>query len=247
MPPKLSRLFWYCYAPVALALGLGMLALLCLIWMPFAAILDRLLPAKAGHIVGRSVIHWGLYGYLQFLRFFCGCRFRIETDPAHRPTAASILVANHPSLLDAVLFMGLFPNVICVMKASLLDNPLLGSAARLAGFIRNSDPFDLLAQAKLAIHEQAQLLLFPEGTRTDPGSPLNVLKPSAAMISSKLGVLVQTFRIEYDQPFLAKDQALWRVPSLPMVIKLKSGAVIPAEADYVLMNERIVSSLQGQV
>ena len=37
-----------------------------------------------------------------------------------------LIVANHPSLLDALMLVAVLPRSACVMKASLMRNPLLG-------------------------------------------------------------------------------------------------------------------------
>jgi 1-acyl-sn-glycerol-3-phosphate acyltransferase len=58
------------------------------------------------------------------------------------------------------------PNAVCVMKASLMDNLLFGAAARLARYIRNDAPLEMILNARQALHDGARLVIFPEGTRT---------------------------------------------------------------------------------
>lgn len=228
---KVSRAFWLAYAPIALLLGFGMLAVLCAIWLPFAFVFHTVLPKRAGHLLGRLVIRMGLSFYLFFLTAFCGCRFKLNLESGIDLKGASILIANHPSLLDAVIFLARVPNTICVMKASLLENPLLGAAARLAGFIRNADPFSLLAYAKEAVGEDANLLLFPEGTRTSGHGHIS-LNQSPALLASRLNLPIRTFFLRYDQPFLSKHRKLNALPSLPMTISLMVGEVFMPSPDY---------------
>lgn len=116
---KLLSAFWLIYSPVALFLGFGMLAILCAIWLPFALMFHTVLPKRVGHLFGRLVIRLGLSFYLSFLTVFCGCRFKLHLEAGQPLTGTSILIANHPSLLDAVIFLAKVPNTICVMKASL--------------------------------------------------------------------------------------------------------------------------------
>ena len=48
-----------------------------------------------------------------------------------------ILVANHPSMLDALILFARLPSGVCIMKADLMRNPFLGTGAQLARYIRN--------------------------------------------------------------------------------------------------------------
>src|SRR5690606_29938855 len=128
------------YEVVAMALGLGMLAAICLAWLPVALPLYVLLPAGLGRRVGRLAIMGSFRFYLWFLSVFCYCRFDLDELDTLRRDAPLIIVANHPSLLDAVILLSRFPNMVCVMKAALANNILFGAGARLARYICNDVP-----------------------------------------------------------------------------------------------------------
>lgn len=223
MPSKVLSAFWRVYSPIALALGLGILGVLCAFWTPFAFVLNCVLHGKSRHFIGRLAIRVGLNFYLWFLSLFCGCRFDFTVTKDDLSKGAAVIVANHPSLLDAVLLLALIPNTVCVMKSSLLENPFFGATARLAGFIRNSDPFDMITHAKEAMGEGANLLLFPEGTRSLSMRNVNSLNHSAALLSSKLDLPIRSFIIQYDQNFLGKANRLTSIPLLPMRISVRAG------------------------
>lgn len=242
---SLIKTFWLLYAPVALFLGFAALAVLCAVWLPFALFFYTVLPKRTGHYFGRLVIRLGLSFYLLFLTLFCGCRFKLNLESERNVKGTSILIANHPSLLDAVIFLAKVPNTICVMKASLLDNPLFGAAAKLAGFIRNADPFSLLAYAKEAVGEDANLLLFPEGTRTPDDSPI-CINQSPALLASRLNIPIRTFFLRYDQPFLGKRRRLNALPSLPITISLTCGNIFMPSNDYSALTKELESYFNQQ-
>lgn len=65
---------WALYERVAMHIGLGSLAALCLAWLPFALLLHPLLPAPLGQRVGRQAAMYGFRFYLRILSTLCACR-----------------------------------------------------------------------------------------------------------------------------------------------------------------------------
>jgi 1-acyl-sn-glycerol-3-phosphate acyltransferase len=114
------------------------------------------------------------------------------------------------------------PDVACVMKADLIDNPIYGASARLAGYIRNDEFIGGVTQAVEDLRAGSQLLLFPEGTRTTR-APINRLKGGAALVSKRSGVPIQTVLIETTSPFLSKGWPLHRIPSMPVCYRVRLG------------------------
>lgn len=247
MLTKARSVFWKIYSPIALGLGLCMLGILCAFWMPFAFVLNYVLPPKSRHFIGRLAIRIGLNFYLLFLTLFCGCRFDFGIAKNDLLNGAGVIVANHPSLLDAFLLLALIPNTVCVMKSSLLDNPFLGASARLAGFIRSSDPFDMITHAKQVADEGTNLLLFPEGTRSLSMHKVNTLNQSAALLSSKLNLPIRAFIITYDQSFLGKVNKLTSIPSLPMKISVRAGKVFYPSTDNASVTQDLENYINGEI
>lgn len=210
------------YAYPAMVLGLGALAAICLLWLPFALLLRPLLPRGLGQALGRRAVMAGFRLYTGFLQLACGCRFDLSALDALRREPSLILVANHPSLLDAVLIASRLPNVVCVMKAALMDNLLFGAAARLARYIRNDAPLAMILDAREELCRGAHLLIFPEGTRT-VDFPLNACTSSAGLIAERSRTAVQTLLIECSTPYLGKAWPLFRRPELPLHFTIRLG------------------------
>lgn len=213
---------WSAYEILAMGLGLGAFALACLIWLPLALVAYRLLPRRSGQWLGRSVARVAFRGYLGFLGMACACRFDLDELDRLRDDGPLILVANHPSLLDAVLVLSRVPNTVCVMKATLMDNPLLGAAARLARFIRNDSPLSMFIEAGDVLAEGTKLLIFAEGTRTR-NFPLDSCQPTTGLLSRRSKVAVQTLLIEFSTPYLGKNWPLFKKPELPLLCRVRLG------------------------
>ncbi|PKO46606.1 MAG: 1-acyl-sn-glycerol-3-phosphate acyltransferase [Betaproteobacteria bacterium HGW-Betaproteobacteria-4] len=213
---------WIAYEYLAMLVGLGSLALLCLIWLPCALLLNVLLPRRLGRPLGRLMISWGFRIYLRILTVFCACRFDLGEIDTLRDQGPLIVAANHPSLLDAVMIVSRLPNAVCVMKAALMDNLLFGAAARLASYIRNDVALKLILGAREELAGGAHLVIFPEGSRT-LDFPFDASSPSVGLIANRSKVDVQTLLIEFSTPYLGKSWPLFRRPELPLTCRVRLG------------------------
>ncbi|MEO7937294.1 MAG: lysophospholipid acyltransferase family protein [Burkholderiaceae bacterium] len=241
-----NRPLWTLYEHVAMFVGLGSLALLCLIWLPFAMLLYPLLPRHTGQALGRRAIAATFALYLRLLAALCACRFDLSELDALRDAGPLIIAANHPSLLDAVLIVSRLPNAVCVMKSSLMDNLLFGSAARLARYIRNDNALQMIGNSREALQAGAQLVMFPEGTRTRQ-FPLDPLSPTLAMVARRSGAPVQTVLLEFSSPYLGKAWRLWRKPCLPLYCRARLGRRFEACGDHALLTRELEAYFRLQL
>lgn len=207
---------------VAMVIGLGLLALLCLGWTPFALVLGPLLPAAAGQRLGRAAIRTVFRCYVWLLQLLCGCRFDLKAlDELARRPGPMVVVANHPSLLDAVLLVSRLPNAVCIMKAALMHNVLLGAGSRMARYIVNDAPLPMIRRAIAELKGgDARLVIFPEGTRTaEP--PVGPCAATAGMIAARAGLPVEVVVIEMSSPYLGKQWPLFKPPRLPLMVSVR--------------------------
>ena len=237
---------WAAYETIAMVIGLGALAAICLVWLPFAMLLHPLLPRRIGQPLGRAVISGGFRGYLALLTVLCASRFDLSELDRLRGQGPLIVAANHPSLLDAVMIVSRLPNAVCVMKASLLDNILFGSAARLAGYIRNDAPLEMILKAREELRRGAQLVIFPEGTRTTQ-FPVDACQPIIGLISGRAGVPVQSLLIEFSTPYLGKAWPLFRRPALPLSFRIRLGRRFPPPADIVAFSAELEACFRAEL
>lgn len=245
-PRRAAHAAWRAYERLAMVLGLGFLGLLCLVWLPFAALLHPLLPRRRGQPLGRRVIMAACRVYLGFLRLFCACRFDLAALDTLRQDHPLVLVANHPSLLDVVMVVSRFPNAVCIMKASLMDNILLGAAARLAHYIPNDAPLEMVRRAREELGEGAHLLLFPEGTRTR-SFPIDPCTPGAGLIAGRAKAPVQTLLIDFSSPYLGKAWPLFRRPELPLRASIRVGRRFAPPVDAVAFTHELENYFRAEL
>lgn len=218
MPRRLPAFYEY----FCLYFGLFSLGLMCLAWTPFAALLYPLLPERLGRRIGRRAITTVFRIYIRELSLLRACRFDITALDALRDQGPMILAPNHPCLLDAVMVISRLPNVACIMKAALLKNIFLGGGSRLARYIPNEKPLQMVYAACDDLAHGSQLLIFPEGTRT-VRAPVNPIMPSVALIARRAKVPVQTLIIETDSAYLSKGWPLFRRPAMPIHYRIRLG------------------------
>ncbi len=207
-------------------LGLWFGLLVCgamfLAWCGIAVLISRFMPEQRRRRVGRRGMHRAFHRYLGLLRLLG----LVEIDNAElvalRGERSLILAPNHPSMMDVLLVISQLDDVGCIMKAELWDNVFLGAGARLAGFIRNDSPHQMIRLAVNDLRRGSQLLIFPEATRT-VRSPVNPLSGGFALIAKKADAPIQTILIETDSPYLRKGWPLFRRPPLPIRFRLRLG------------------------
>jgi 1-acyl-sn-glycerol-3-phosphate acyltransferase len=97
---------------------------------------------------------------------------------------ASLLVANHPTLIDVVFIVSMVPHATCVVKKAAWSNPFLAGVMLATGYIQNNDPEQLIAECVDCLARDSTLLIFPEATRTVPGHPMKLKRGAATVIAT---------------------------------------------------------------
>jgi 1-acyl-sn-glycerol-3-phosphate acyltransferase len=210
------------YSYTLLALGILLLALECFTWAIASTLLLPFLSADAGRRIGRSAAMGCFRFFLAAMEIAGAWRLDLRELDKLRDAGPLIIAPNHPGLLDAVLVVSRLPNVVCVMKASLLHNFLLGPAALLARYVRNDSLLRLVSRAGDELRRGGQLLLFPEATRT-VGDPIGPFTDAVGALARRTGVPVQTVVIEADSRFLGKGWSWLARPEFPISYTLRLG------------------------
>ncbi|WP_373085040.1 lysophospholipid acyltransferase family protein [Sneathiella sp.] len=124
-----------------------------------------------------------------------------------------LIVANHPSLLDTVFLMSRMPDVQCIVKYELWDNPYLGGVMRAAGYISNNgDAAVMLEQCRNALSRGQNILVFPEGTRSVPGRAIKFQR-GFANIATHFKSPIQLVTIKCKPSTLTKGNPWYAIPS----------------------------------
>lgn len=194
---------------------------------PLIGVLTRDRRAKV--LNTRRAMHWMFRGYLGFLRALGILRIEIAGRDLLHNLRGKLIVANHPSLLDVVLLMAVVPRVQCIVKHQLWDNLFLSGVVRQAGYIRNDlAAEEMMAACRDALSSGANLIVFPQGTRTPADSPLHFHR-GFANIALATEAEIQTVKITCDPPYLAKGERWWQIPPRRPTFRMVPGACLTAD------------------
>ena len=135
---------------------------------------------------------WGRLG-VSAARHLCGIRL-LTLGLEHLPTGGPALIAaQHQSAYDTMVFMNLTARPAYVLKRELSRIPLFGPLVVLAGMIAVDREGGatalrgLLRATDAAAADGRQLVIFPEGTRVDPGQIVK-LQTGVAAIAARTGL-----------------------------------------------------------
>ena len=122
-----------------------------------------------------------------------------------------LIIANHPTLVDVVFIVAFTPAPCCVVKTALFRNPVTRGVVRAAGYISNSPTDEMIHGASAALHSGDSLVMFPEGTRTRPGQPLQFARGTASIAVHAADVLTPVY-VRCEPLLLPKFVPWYRVP-----------------------------------
>jgi 1-acyl-sn-glycerol-3-phosphate acyltransferase len=190
-----------------LTFGIGGLLLLIL-GIP---LMHLLFPRTARRqYMARRLIHGLFWLFVRYMRLLGVLRFVfIGSERLKRP--GLVIVANHPTLLDVVFLISAVPNATCIVRAGLAHNPFTHAPLRLTGYVCNDWGADLVDASVRALRTGSSLVIFPEGTRSNPASPPKWQR-GAANIALKAGVPLTPVSIHCEPPTLRKGEPWWQVP-----------------------------------
>jgi 1-acyl-sn-glycerol-3-phosphate acyltransferase len=131
---------------------------------------------------------------LLLLRWICGIRLEV-TGLENLPPGAALIASRHQSAFDTVVWLTLTPCCCYVVKQELLRIPLFGKLIEAVGMIavdRSAGAAalrGLVRGGERASRAGMQIVIFPEGTRSEPG-PVKPLQPGVAALAGRTGLPV---------------------------------------------------------
>jgi 1-acyl-sn-glycerol-3-phosphate acyltransferase len=177
-------------------------------------------------------------------RIVCGIRLDVR-GLEQIPAGAALIASRHQSAFDTFVWLTLLPRCCYVFKQELRRIPLFGPLIGASGMIEVNREGGgaairaLLVETDRAVREGRQIVIFPEGTRSEPGSPV-VLQSGIAAMASRTGLPVI--------PVSTDSGHCWGRRSFrkrPGIIRIVIGRPIPAKTDRRALIRALEESLSA--
>ena len=222
-------------------------------WLMAAAVLPLIVRryerGPARELFAQRVLH-RLFGY--FIGLASAMRLISLTahGAEHLRNGATLVVANHPTLLDVVLLISCMPQADCVVKREAWRNPFFRGIVTAAGYIPNDEGEAVVTECVARLRAGRSVILFPEGSRSPRGG-LGPFKRGAAYVAEASDAPITPVVIGCDPPALMKGQPWYALPnskltfSLDISEPLYAGVLSPGQHPRAIAARRITAKLRS--
>jgi len=168
---------------------------------------------------------------------------------------SKIIVANHPSLLDVVLLISMLPNADCIVNGLLGKRNILRVIVNTLYIPNELDFTEISSRVSNSLSKGNCVVIFPEGTRSIPGKPID-LKKGAARLAIESGYDIVPVHIGGNEKIgLRKHDALFSfhptqryhyVFNILPPISVAEYKQMPSGMASKLLTEKIKEQISGE-
>ncbi len=210
MIARLERLWRQLGAGIAFLLfGIGGL-LLTVFFFPAINIIFRDRTRRA--TAAQRMVHLTWKFFVWIIVALGVIEFEMQGEDLLHEEKGTLVIANHPSLLDVVLIMSMMHRTQCVVKPDAWRNPFMRGVIKAANYIPNlGDPERTLSECVSALRAGNNLVIFPEGSRTIPGRRRR-LERGFANIAIRSGAPIRLVTVSCVPLLMAKGDKWYTSP-----------------------------------
>ena len=148
-----------------------------------------------------------------FIWLLCVLRLIRVNCPSYKQLKSlrgTIVIANHPSLIDVVILVSKIPNSVCVVKESLFKNIFVKRVIGKTYLSNTMMPDEFIANGTDILSKGYNIVIFPEGTRTIAGKEIR-LHRGFAYLQIASGAKILPIKIKNTPQILGKLQKWWDI------------------------------------
>ncbi len=182
-------------------------------------------------LLAQRCMHWAARLVRRVAMGLGVVRLRVDGAAALSAPGPMLIVANHPTKLDATMLVALMSQVDTVVEASWAARPLLGPLLVRAGHLRNDDAVQVVEEGVRRLRQGRRFVIFPEGSRS-PAGALHPFQRGAARIALASGCDLLPVVIRCDPPIGLKGKAWYDIPEETPAMSITVGDPIKA-GDFI--------------
>lgn len=177
----------------------------------------------------RRLIQLAFRAFIGLMRILGVARYDLE-NTEYLQRKGLLVLANHPSLIDVIYLVAHTRHADCIVNGALARNPFTRGPIKAAGYITNTDPETVVAAARDSLARGNSLILFPEGTRTTPGAPVQ-FRRGGANIALRAGTAITPVLITCTPVTLTKGEPWYHIPPQQIHIRMRVLDDLPIGGD----------------
>ena len=177
-----------------------------------------------------KIIHLSWKLFVGIMSGFHLIKVSVKNKDAFCNLKGCVVIANHPTLIDVVILISLIPNAVCVVKGALAHNFCIKNIIQKAYLVNDDNVENFLHKAENFIAEGFNVIIFPEGTRTNFQTKQNNIYKGFAHIAIRTKAAILPVLITCTPLILGKGQkwydigkirAHYEIMPLPLIIPQK--------------------------
>ncbi len=216
-----ANYYWRAFATFLGFLGFGTAAIVASILTVLVLLIPGSQDVRQRRM--RLFVHYLFKTAIGYFRLLGLLRYEVRGDKAELRRPGTVVVVNHPSLIDTVFMMSFIPNINCIVDGGLWRNPFLGTVIRSAQYLPNSaNAQELLERCAASLRRGQSLLMFAEGSRNVPGKPMK-LKRGAAQMALRADAPIVPVAINCVPRTLTKGEKWYKIPATQVVYTITIG------------------------
>jgi len=161
--------------------------------------------------IARTLVGYAFQAFVWMMKSLGVLTYELVGQEYMSDVNRTLIIANHPSLIDVVFLVSFFPQSECVVKRAVTRNPFMAGVVASANYISNNDPEIMLAECAKRLRNGSSLVMFPEGTRRDQDAPLK-FKMGASSIAVRGKARVMPVVVNCQPPTLRKNEPWYHIP-----------------------------------
>lgn len=188
-------------------------------------------------------------GAVRLACWVLGFDLRVEGREKLGPAGRFVFMANHLSLIDGPLLVALVPRRLrVILKKSLFQIPVIGSAMAYVGFIpvdrkRTSGGQRAIARAARLMREKGvSFLIFPEGTRSRDGR-LQEFRRGGFFLALESGAAIAPISIRGTYELMPKGQKYIRKGKIRVVFHEPVPVAGLGRGDIPVLMDRVRAAI----